>query len=223
MEIHTPRIKVCCIQSPSEAKLVFKLGVDAIGLVSEMPSGPGIIPPERILEITRLIPPSIDGFVLTRLTNSWDLIDLIRSVKNRTIQLVDKLGAGNYMEIRSSIPCVKIVQVVHVNNEDAIDIALKVDPFVDAILLDSGNPEALVPEFGGTGRVHDWSISREIVKHVESPVFLAGGLNPDNIAEAISIVNPFGVDVCNGVRTDGKLDLEKLNQFVSNVRNWNKG
>ena len=221
VHINTPRIKICCIQSPAEARLVFQHGVDAIGLVSEMPSGPGVIPPEKILEITRLIPPSIDGFVLSTLNNSWDLIDLIRTVKNRTIQLVDKLSTGNYLEIRSSIPCVKIVQVVHVTSEEAINEALKIDPFVDAILLDSGNPEALVPEFGGTGRVHDWLISKEIVELVETPVFLAGGLNPENIVEAIKTVRPFGVDVCNGVRTNGKLDIEKLKSFIYNVKNFN--
>ncbi len=219
VDINTPRIKICCIQSPAEARIAFRHGIDAIGLVSEMPSGPGGIPPEKILEITRLIPPSIDGFVLTKLTHSWDLIDLIRAVKNRTIQLVDKLGTGNYLEIRSSIPCVKIVQVVHVTSEDAIELALKVDPFVDAILLDSGNPEALVPEFGGTGRIHDWKISKEIVEMVESPVFLAGGLNADNIEEAVMTVRPFGVDVCNGVRTDGKLDPDKLSRFIKVVKN----
>ena len=198
--------------------MAFRNGADAIGLVSEMPSGPGVISTDRIREITRIIPPSVDGFVLTCLTDSWDLINLIRDVKNRTIQLVDKLGLGNYAEIRSSIPCVKIVQVVHVRDEGAIETALKVDPFVDAILLDSGNPEAFIPELGGTGRVHDWNISREIVDNVESPVFLAGGLNQDNVIEAIETVRPFGVDVCSGVRTDDKLDPVKLKSFIDRVK-----
>jgi len=218
VKIKTPRIKICCIQSQAEAREIFHRGIDAIGLVTEMPSGPGIISVERIAEITRIIPPTIDGFVLTKLTSSWDLIDLIRTTKNRTIQLVDKLNVGNYLEIRSSIPCVKIVQAIHVTGEGAIEEALKVDPFVDAILLDSGNPNARIPELGGTGRVHNWSISKRIVEMVESPVFLAGGLNPDNVVEAINTVRPFGVDVCNGVRTNDKLDFEKLDRFIHKVR-----
>jgi len=217
--IISPRIKICCIKSKKEARLAFSSGADAIGLVSEMPSGPGVISKDRIREITKIIPPSIDGFVLTCLTNSWDLIDLIRTVRSRTIQLVDKLGLGNYTEIRSSIPCVKIVQVVHVTGEESIETALRVDPFVDALLLDSGMPKAEVPEFGGTGRVHDWSISKEIVEMVESPVFLAGGLNVENIREAIDVVKPFGVDVCSGVRTEDRLDPEKLSEFIRIVRN----
>ena len=189
----TPRVKICCIKSKTEALMAFRNGADAIGLVSKMPSGPGIISPDRIREITRIIPPSIDGFVLTALTDSWDLINLIRELKNRTIQLVDKLGLGNYAEIRSSIPCVKIVQVVHVTGEEALVTALKVD---------------------------DWALSRQIVDYVESPVFLAGGLNADNVTEAIETVRPFGVDVCNGVRTNDKLDPEKLNKFISIVKRF---
>ena len=218
MENITPRVKICCIKSKAEALAAFENGADAIGLVSDMPSGPGVISNDRIREITRIIPPSIDGFVLTSLTDSWDLINLIRDVRNRTIQLVDNLGLGNYAEIRSSIPCVKIVQVVHVRGEEALAMALKIDPFVDAILLDSGNPNAAIPELGGTGRVHNWDISRQIVEHVESPVFLAGGLNESNIIEAIETVRPFGVDVCSGVRTDYKIDPVKLKKFITKVK-----
>jgi phosphoribosylanthranilate isomerase len=206
--------------SPDEARMAIGAGADALGLVSTMPSGPGIISASKILEITQMIPPSIDAFVLTTLDNSWDLIDLIRTVKNRTIQLVDKLNTGNYLEIRASIPCVKIVQVIHVKDESAIDQAIRVESYVDAVLLDSGNPELPVKELGGTGRTHNWNISREIVNSIETPVFLAGGLNTDNIAEAIETVRPFGVDVCNGVRTDGKLDPKKVRKFIDIVKQY---
>jgi phosphoribosylanthranilate isomerase len=206
--------------SPDEARMAIGAGADALGLVSTMPSGPGIISASKILEITQMIPPSIDAFVLTTLDNSWDLIDLIRTVKNRTIQLVDKLNTGNYLEIRASIPCVKIVQVIHVKDESAIEQAIRVESYVDAVLLDSGNPELPVKELGGTGRTHNWNISREIVDSIETPVFLAGGLNTDNIAEAIETVRPFGVDVCNGVRTDGKLDPEKVRKFIDIVKQY---
>jgi len=193
-------------------------GADSLGLVSSMPSGPGVISDSKIREVTQIIPPSIDAFVLTALDNSWDLIDLIRKVKNRTIQLVDRLNTGNYQEIRASIPCVKIVQVIHVMNEEAIEQAIRVSSYVDAILLDSGNTELPTKELGGTGKTHDWNISREIVEQVDTPVFLAGGLNPDNVVEAIEIVKPFGVDVCNGVRTNEKLDPAKLKKFIDNVK-----
>jgi phosphoribosylanthranilate isomerase len=220
MKVYRPRVKVCCIMNPAEARMAIGAGADALGLVSTMPSGPGIINSSKILEITQMIPPSIDAFVLTTLEDSWDLIDLIRTVKNRTIQLVDKLNTGNYLEIRASIPCVKIVQVIHVQDETAIEQAIRVESYVDAILLDSGNPDLPIPELGGTGRTHNWDISREIVDSIETPVFLAGGLNPENIAEAIERVRPFGVDVCTGVRTDGKLDAEKVRRFIDIVKKF---
>ena len=204
--------------SPDEARMAIGAGADSLGLVSSMPSGPGVISDSKIREVTQIIPPSIDAFVLTALDNSWDLIDLIRQVKNRTIQLVDRLNTGNYQEIRASIPCVKIVQVIHVMNEEAIEQAIRVSSYVDAILLDSGNTELPTKELGGTGKTHDWNISREIVEQVDTPVFLAGGLNPDNVVEAIEIVKPFGVDVCNGVRTNEKLDPAKLKKFIDNVK-----
>ena len=220
MKIYKPRVKVCCIQNPDEARIAIGAGADSLGLVSTMPSGPGVISESQILKITQMIPPSIDAFVLTTLDNSWDLIDLIRKVKNRTIQLVDKLNTGNYLEIRASIPCVKIVQVIHVKDESAIERAMRVESHVDAILLDSGDPDLPVKELGGTGRTHNWDISREIVDSIETPVFLAGGLNPENIAEAIERVRPFGVDVCSGVRTNGKLDPQKVSKFINIVKNF---
>jgi phosphoribosylanthranilate isomerase len=104
-----------------------------------------------------------------------------------------------------------------VQNGEAVGEALRVAPDVDAILLDSGRPTARVPELGGTGRVHDWEVSRRVVGAVDRPVWLAGGLNPDNVADAIATVRPFGVDVCSGVRTDGGLDPVKLEAFVRAV------
>ncbi len=107
------------------------------------------------------------------------------------------------------------MQVIHVNGPESVDEAISVAPHVDAILLDSGNRTAAIKELGGTGRVHDWNLSKQIREAVDVPVFLAGGLNSDNVAAAIEQVRPFGVDVCSGVRTEGQLDQNKLAQFLS--------
>jgi phosphoribosylanthranilate isomerase len=88
---------------------------------------------------------------------------------------------------------------------------------VDALLLDSGNPMLAVKEFGGTGRTHDWDISRRIVEAVGCPVFLAGGLTATNVAEAYATVRPYGLDACSGLRTDGRLDEEKLTAYCQAV------
>jgi phosphoribosylanthranilate isomerase len=109
------------------------------------------------------------------------------------------------------------VQVIHVQNISAIDEAKNVESFVEYILLDSGNPNLDIKELGGTGRTHNWEISREIVKASNKPVFLAGGLSPANVKEAIRFVKPFGVDICSGVRTNGQLDPAKLSAFFDQI------
>ncbi|WP_420449399.1 phosphoribosylanthranilate isomerase [Candidatus Palauibacter sp.] len=96
-------------------------------------------------------------------------------------------------------------------------------PLVDALLLDSGNPDLPVRQLGGTGRVHDWNHSRTIVERADCPVYLAGGLRPTNVAAALDAVRPFGVDVCSGVRTDGLLDEALLQRFMREARGRGEG
>ncbi len=131
-----------------------------------------------------------------------------------TIQLVDELSPGSHEELREALPGIRIVQVIHVIDEDSVEEATSVAPQVDALLLDSGNPKLAVKELGGTGRTHDWALSRKIRDAVPIPVFLAGGLTASNVRAAIEEVSPFGVDVCSGVRTDGKLDETKTEGFI---------
>ena len=211
------RIKICCISSIAEAKLAMKYGADALGLVGKMPSGPGPIEDELIARIAKTIPPPIASFLLTSEQHSSMIIQHIMRAGTNTVQIVDELSGGTYDHIREALPMVRIVQVIHVTGEESIEEAIKVSKHVDAILLDSGNPKAAIKTLGGTGNVHNWDISRELVKAVNRPVFLAGGLNPGNVREAIDKVQPFGVDICSGVRTNGKLDEEKVRAFVTAV------
>jgi phosphoribosylanthranilate isomerase len=213
---HT-RIKVCCIATLAEAQTAIALGADALGLVSAMPSGPGPIPESAIAEITPAVPPSVATFLLTSLQSTDEIIAQQRRCRTNTVQLCDRLGDGDHAVLREAMPGVSLVQVVHVSDAQAVDEARAVAPHVDAVLLDSGRPEAAVKEIGGTGRVHDWSISRRIVETAGVPVFLAGGLNPDNVGEAIRAAGPFAVDLCSGVRTGGALDAAKLARFVRAV------
>lgn len=208
-----PRVKICCIQDAAEARLAIRLGAAALGLVSRMPSGPGPIPDDRIAEIVKTIPPPVATFLLTCETDAGAVIRHQRKVGTNTLQLVDRLETGTYEEIRRALPGISIVQVIHVRGRESIAEASSIDGRVDAILLDSGNPDLQVKELGGTGRVHDWTISREIREAVNIPVFLAGGLRPGNVGEAVKAVQPFGVDVCSGVRSGGRLDTQKLADF----------
>ena len=212
-----PRIKICCIANEQEAADAISFRASAIGLVGEMPSGPGPISDEEILRIARTVPPPIATFLLTSEQTARGIVDHHHRTETNTIQIVDELEGRDYSAIRAALRGVKLVQVIHVIGEQSVVEAAEIAEFVDAILLDSGNPHLTVKELGGTGRRHDWSLSRRIVETCGKPVFLAGGLNAGNVREAIEAVQPFGLDLCSGVRTDGKLDLEKLAQFFASI------
>jgi len=212
-----PRVKICCIRSLEEASLAIEYGASALGLVSEMPSGPGVISDEAIARIAARVPPSVSTFLLTSKQETDEIIEQQRRCGVNTIQLCDRLRPGSHEVLRNALPGISLVQVIHVTGEEAIAEATSVAAGVHGILLDSGKPSAPVRELGGTGRKHDWRISRIIRESVAVPVFLAGGLNPENIDEAIKQVGPFGVDVCSGVRTNGELDENKLAGFFAQM------
>ncbi|MGQ0540388.1 MAG: phosphoribosylanthranilate isomerase [Blastocatellia bacterium] len=212
-----PRVKICCIADEQEAAYAISLGASAIGLVGEMPSGPGLISDEEILRIAKTIPPPIATFLLTSRQTAQGIVEHHHRTKTNTIQIVDEIEGREYEAIRQALPLIKLVQVIHVTSEESVDEAAEIADFADAILLDSGNPTLAVKELGGTGRRHDWRLSRRIVETCGKPVFLAGGLNAENVREAMGTVQPFGLDLCSGVRTDGRLDLVKLERFFTAV------
>ncbi|WP_138993581.1 phosphoribosylanthranilate isomerase [Larkinella sp. C7] len=211
------RVKICCISSVEEARLAVGAGASAVGLVGRMPSGPGVIGDDLIRTIAQTVPPPIATFLLTSEPTAEAVIEHHRRVFTNTIQLVDALPPGSYRTLRAALPGIKLVQVIHVLDELSIDEALASAEEVDALLLDSGNPKLAVKELGGTGRRHDWTLSRRIVEQSRVPVFLAGGLNPENVRQAIDTVQPFGLDICSGVRTNGKLDSHKLTRFFTQI------
>lgn len=215
--VRRPRVKVCCIRDVVEAWTAIRHGAAALGLVSAMPSGPGVIAEEAIAEVAAAVPPPVATFLLTSRQDTASILEQHRRLRTTTLQLVDRLAAGSYGELRDALPGIGIVQVVHVTGPESVDEAVAVASHVDALLLDSGNPALRVKELGGTGRRHDWSLSRRIREAVEVPVFLAGGLRPEIVAKAIEAVGPFGLDLCTGVRTDGRLDEAKLAAFFAAV------
>jgi phosphoribosylanthranilate isomerase len=213
--ICTPRVKICCIATVDEAALAIESGASALGLVSHMPSGPGVISDEQIAEIAATVPPSIGTFLLTSRQDVAGIIEQQRLCRTNTVQICDHLTVGTHRELRDALPGIKIVQVVHVTGPESVEEAARVATHVDAILLDSGNQKLAIKELGGTGRTHDWSLSRAIRERIGVPVFLAGGLTAENVAQAIDEVAPFALDVCSGVRTTGQLDSAKLKRFFA--------
>lgn len=210
-----PRVKVCCISSVEEAGQAVAAGAHALGLVSAMPSGPGVIDEGLIARIAAAVPPPVAAFLLTSLQDGPALVAQQRRLGVGTLQLVDAVEPGAYALLRRELPGVRLVQVIHVTGRESLDEAREAARHVDAILLDSGNPKAAVKELGGTGRRHDWGLSRLIREAVAVPVFLAGGLDAGNVAEAVREVGPFALDICSGVRSGGALDPAKLRAFFA--------
>ena len=208
------KVKICCIQSIAEAKTAIENGAYAIGLVSIMPSGPGVISESKIKEIAGWAPDNIKTVLLTSLRNPQDIITQQKYCQTNTLQLVDSQKINTYKILKTELPNVHIIQVIHVVDDSSISESIAMAKDVDMLLLDSGNPNLETKELGGTGRTHNWQISMEIINEVEIPVFLAGGLNLKNVGEAIDKVKPFGVDVCSGVRIDGNLDAVKVKLFI---------
>jgi phosphoribosylanthranilate isomerase len=210
-------VKICCIASEAEASLAMDAGADLLGLVSAMPSGPGPIAESRIAEIVGWVHGRVATVLLTSHQDAAAIAVQLDRMTPAVVQVVDALDDGGWASLRATHPDVVLMPVIHVRDRSAVDEAVHAAPRVDAILLDSGNPSAAVKELGGTGRVHDWQVSRMLREQVGVPVLLAGGLHADNVAEAIATVRPFGVDVCSGVRTDGRLDAAKVRRFVDAV------
>jgi len=215
----TPRVKICCIGSVEEAALAVECGASALGLVSQMPSGPGVISEDLIAEIASTVPPAIGSFLLTSRQTVSEIVAQHRLCRTNCIQLCDRITSGSYHDLKHALPGISIIQVIHVTGPEALDEAESIADQVDAILLDSGNQKLPVKELGGTGRTHDWSLSRRIRERIGIPMFLAGGLTPENVGRAIEEVGPYGLDLCSGVRTNGKLDETRLREFFSAVRN----
>jgi len=210
-----PQIKICCISSIEEAELAIKYGASAIGLVSEMPSGPGVISEDLIKIIAAAVPSTIDTFLLTSKLDADSIIEQHRKCKTTTLQIVDKVNIEVYKKLKEYLPAIRLVQVIHVTGEESITEAINVEQFVDVLLLDSGNQKLKVKELGGTGRTHDWTISRKIRDAVTVPLYLAGGIKANNVLDAVREVEPFGIDLCSGVRENGKLNEKRLEEFFS--------
>ncbi len=218
--MYRTRLKVCCISSHEEARIAIEWGADALGLVGEMPSGPGIISDDLVREIAALVPHAVDTFLLTSRTSGDGIVDHVNYCGTTCVQIVQHIDPAEYPSIIAQLPITRRIQVIHIEDDNALDLIDLYEPYVHAFLLDSGKPNALTPELGGTGRVHDWAISKKFIETSSKPVFLAGGLNPANIKEAISTTAPFGVDLCSGVRKSDSLDIDLLKRFTKKLWNY---
>jgi phosphoribosylanthranilate isomerase len=211
-------IKICCIRTVEEAQLAFAAGADAIGMVGARPPSPRTIPDAEIATIARALPAQVRTFVLSTASSAEEIAAQVARTHVNAVQVLDHITAAESERLAALIPDIWRVQVVHVEGTEALGLIPRYSPFVSAFLLDSGKPSAPAKEYGGTGRLHDWTISAEFVRRSPKPTFLAGGLTAANAVSAIKAVRPFGLDLCSGVRTDGRLDAAKLDRFIAAVR-----
>lgn len=212
-------IKICCIQNESELHLAAEAGATHAGLVAEMPSGPGPIGDATIRRIASAAPDGITPVLLTSRTEADGIIDHVYSTGVAAVQIVSPVSAAVRRTVKTTLPAIEILQVVHVEGPESLEVARRAAEAADYVLLDSGRPTASTPELGGTGRTHDWSVSTRIVDALPVPVFLAGGLGPENVGEAIDAVHPAGVDLCSGLRDPRfRLDPDALQRFVTTAR-----
>lgn len=212
-----PRIKICCIGSVEEAKQSIRYGASALGLVSEMSNGSSLVSEGLIAQVASMIPPGVSSFLLTSKSDTLAIVAQQRRLGVNAIQICDRLQYGTHDDLRQALPGIAIIQSISVTAEESIKEALFVAPHVSALVLNASNSSLETKELGATEQLHNWEISKRIRELVDVPIFLAGGLTPDNVADAIQIVQPFGVDVCSGVRTQGQLDESKLSQFFNQV------
>jgi len=212
-------LKICCMASVAEAQLAAAHGATHIGLVGPMPSGAGVIGLEAAADIAAGAPAAVQSVLLTSGETADAIAREVAVVRPNAVQIVRHVAPGALEALRALLPGIALIQVVHVEDGQSVARARDYARRADMLLLDSGRPSAAVAELGGTGRVHDWSLSRQIVQDSPVPVFLAGGLNPDNVGAAIRAVRPAGIDVCSGLRTiSGALIVEKLAAFVAAIR-----
>lgn len=204
--------------SEDEVRQAISAGADAVGFVCATPTSVRTIDINIVEPIASIVAPPKETFLLTSEKTAVAIAEKVLLAGVSTVQILSYLNPDEYNQLRTLLPKTKFVQVAHIENESSLGLVETYASHVDAFLLDSGKPNLSTPEYGGTGQTHDWSISAKFVQRSPRPVYLAGGLTPDNVAEAISVVQPHGVDLCSGVRSNNALDIDKLEKFISAVR-----
>ncbi len=210
-------VKICGIRDTGEARLAVQAGADALGvIVGARHPTPDELCASAAEKIFCGVPAGVSRFLVTHLGQASEILDLLKRVPADVVQLHGAIADGQIERLRAAVgPRVRFVRVVHVIDRGAIDLARIAGCDGDAVVLDTRCGE----QVGGTGRVHDWEISRSICRMTSVPVYLAGGLRAANVRTAIHRVRPYGVDVNSGVeRLDGSKCEVSVREFVREAR-----
>lgn len=215
------RTQIYTMQSVDEALAVIEQGVDHVGIT---PSDIGL-PGEVDLATARAIVDAVGDTAVTvalSVESNLDAIEtMVQAVRPDILHLCgleNTILPEGILELRARFPNLPIMQAISVSGPGSIDTALAYQEVVDYLILDTQSPE--IAGIGASGETHDWEISRKLVQQVRIPVILAGGLSPENVAEAIRAVRPWAVDSLthtNHMLPDGSFrkDLERVRQFVT--------
>ena len=212
------KVKICANKSIEDAKMSIEAGCDIIGiLVGQEHSSNDFVDKEMAREIANYAKDKCSVSLVTHLTNADEIIELTKFIGNDTIQLHSDINEEEVEKIVKELPGIKLVRLIHISTDGEICTDYKKMKYADYYLLDSFNLKT--NQVGGTGLTHDWNKSGELIKELDKPTFLAGGLNPDNVKEAIRLANPYGVDVNSGCKnSEGRKDKDKVRRFVENAK-----
>lgn len=212
------RVQIAGVSTLDEALACEQAGADALGFTVRLPSGvhDGLTEPVA-RGIIAALPAFIASVAITYVDSAREAVDLCRYLGVSALQLHGPFPTQELPMIRAALPHLKVIRAVHVTGPEALAQARGFERFADALILDTYDPDT--GRHGATGKVHDWSISREIATQGRTPVILAGGLTPDNVAEAVRTVRPWAVDVHTGIENaDGSRNLDKMRAFIARAK-----
>ncbi|MBE6506754.1 MAG: phosphoribosylanthranilate isomerase [Methanocorpusculum parvum] len=205
------KCKICGTGTRDDLEIAVTAGADAVGfIVGTTHTSEDSLSPAEARAMIRSLPPFVSGVVVTHLTDADDLVRIVEETGCSVLQIQDSVPVETLVLLREQFSYLFLIKAVHVLDESAVDTAKSFEPYADAVLLDSRTADRI----GGTGITHDWSISAKVVEAVSKPVILAGGLRPENLAAAMSVVKPYAVDVHSGVKRDGVRDFDRTRDFV---------
>ena len=207
-----PVIKVCGIRNIEEALGAVDAGANTIGMLTGLLyPAEDEISPEKAGSIAAALPDGIRPVLVTHILDPEEASEIAAFTGVSAVQIHNDMPADGLIRLRGLLPGVLIIKAIHVVDSDSITDARLYEKYADMLLLDTKTNDGI----GGTGITHDWSISKRIVEAVHKPVILAGGLNPDNIEEAVALVRPAGIDANSGLENEnGSKNFNKIRAFA---------
>ena len=211
-------VQIAGIKNTQEALECVKCGVDAIGLlVGRMHESNDFIDEEQAKEIIDNLPAFVFSVMITHLEDGDEIVRIAKYINCNTIQLHSPIKESEVEKIKKALPYVKLLRLIHISSTGEVTTDIDSIKYVDAYFLDSFNP--VTNQVGGTGLTHNWDIDKRLCRELNKPVIIAGGLNPENVKDAIKFSQPFGVDVNSGTKAkDGFRDMQKVKDFTINSK-----